>query len=102
MYNIIVDSCSEETIGEILGNRYHCKTGVEIGQFYANVTGTRVFQLYFLNDLMNVLDYQNPNKKSIFRIENPFSSIQYSVNDLNFNPSFLTTHKGLVLDEIKL
>ena len=102
MYSIIVDSCSKETIGEILGNRYHCKTGAEIGQFYANVTGTRVFQLYFLNDLMNVLDYQNPNKKSIFRIENPFSSIQYSVNDLNFNPSFLTKHKGLVLDEIKL
>jgi hypothetical protein len=101
LYSIMVDSCSEETIGEILGNNYHCKTGAEIGQFYGNVTGIRVFQLYFLNNLMNVLDYQNPNKKFIFRIESPFSSTQYSVNDVNFNPSLLKTHKGLVLDKVK-
>ena len=101
MYSIMVDSCSEETIGEILGNKYHCRTGAEIGQFYGNVTGTRVFQLYFLSNLMNVLDYDNPNKKFIYRIESPFSSTQYSVNDMNFNPSILKTHKGLFFDEIK-
>jgi len=101
MYSIFVDSCSEETIGEILGNRYQCRTGAEIGQFYSNVTGTRVFQIYFLNNLMNVLDYKNPNKQYIFRLESPFSSTQYSENDLNFNPSLLKTHKGLVWDVIK-
>ena len=97
----MVDSCSEETIGEILGNKYHCRTGAEIGQFYANVTGTRVFHFYFLNNLMNVLDYDNPNKKFINRIENLFSSTQYVANDMNFNPSILKTHKGLFFDEIK-
>ena len=101
MYSIMVDSCSEESIGEILGNRYHCRTGAEIGQFYGNVTGTRVFQLYFLNNLINVLDYKNPNKQSIFRIESPFSSTQYSENDVNFNPTSLKTHNGLVFDKIK-
>ena len=101
LYNIIVDSCSEETIGEILGNNYHCKTGAEIVQFYANVTGTRVFHLYFLNNLINVLDYKNPTKKYIFRLESPFSSTQYSENDMNFNPSLLKTHNGLVFDKIK-
>jgi hypothetical protein len=101
LYNIMVDSCSEETIGEILGNKYHCRTGAEIGQFYSNVTGTRVFHFYFLNNLMNVLDYDNPNKKVIFRIENPFSSTQFTLNDINFNPSILKTHKGLLFDEIK-
>ena len=101
LYSIIVDSCSEETIGEILGNRYHCRTGAEIGQFYRNVTGTRVFQLYFLNNLMNILDYDNPIKKFIFRIESPFSSTQYSANELNFNPSLIKTHKGLIFDNIK-
>ena len=101
MYSIFVDSCSEETIGEILGNRYQCRTGAEIGQFYSNVTGTRVFQIYFLNILMNFLDYKNPNKQYIFRLESPFSSTQFSSNDLNFNPSLLKTHKGLVFDVIK-
>ena len=101
LYSIIVDSCSEETIGEILGNKYHCRTGAEIGQFYRNVTGIRVFQLYFLNNLMNILDYENPNKKFIFRIENLFSSTQYSANELNFNPSLIKTHKGLIFDDIK-
>ena len=100
-YNIIVDSCSEETIGEILGNNYHCRVGAEIGKFYSNVTGTRVFQLYFLNNLMNILEYKNPYKEFIFRLESPFSSTQYSANELNFNPSFLTTHKGLIFDDIK-
>ena len=101
LYSIVVDSCSEETIGEILGNNYHCRTGPEIGQFYANATGPRVFQLYFLSNLMNVLDYDNPNKKFIFRIESIFSSTQYSENSINFNPSILKTHKGLLWDEIK-
>ena len=72
LYSIFVDSFSEETIGEILGNRYHCRSEAEIGQFYRNVSGTRVFQLYFLNNLMNVLDYENPIKKFIFRLESPF------------------------------
>ena len=101
LYSIMVDSCSEETIGEILGNKYHCRTGAEIGQFYRNVTGTRVFQLYFINNLINVLDYANPNKQFIFRIESPFSSTQYSSNEVNFNPSLLKTHKGLIFDDIK-
>jgi len=101
LYSIVMDSCSEETIGEILGNDYHCRTGAEIGQFYSNVTGTRVFQLYFLNKFMNVLDYNNPDKTFIFRLESPFSSTQYSANDLNFNPLLLKTHKGLVFDRIK-
>ena len=101
LYSIMVDSCSEETIGEILGNKYHCRAGAEIGQFYRNVTGTRVFQLYFINNLINVLDYANPNKQFIFRIESPFSSTQYSSNEVNFNPSLLKTHKGLIFDDIK-
>ena len=101
LYSIMVDSCSEETIGEILGNKYHCRAGAEIGQFYRNVTGTRVFQLYFINNLINVLDYKNPNKKYIFRLESPFSSTQFSENDMNFNPSLLKTHKGLIFDDVK-
>ena len=101
LYSIIVDSCSEETIGEILGNRYHCRSEEEIKQFYRNVSGIRVFQLYFLNNLMNVLDYENPNKKSIFRIESLFSTTQYSDNELNFNPSLLKTHNGFFFDKTK-
>jgi len=101
LYSIIVDSCSEETIGEILGNRYHCRSEEEIKQFYRNVSGIRVFQLYFLNNLMNVLDYENPNKKSIFRIESLFSTTQYSDNELNFNPSLLKTHNGFFFDKSK-
>ena len=101
LYSIIIDSCSEETIGEILGNRYHCKTGAEIEKFYGNVTGSRVFQLYFLNNLINVLDYKKPITNSIYRLENIFSSTQYSVNDMNFYPSLLKTHNGLVFDKKK-
>ena len=50
---------------------------------------------------MNILDYDNPIKKFIFRIESPFSSTQYSANELNFNPSLIKTHKGLIFDNIK-
>ena len=101
LYSIIVDSCSEETIGEILGNNYHCRSQAEIGQFYRNVSGTRVFQLYFLNSLINVLEYENPIKNFIFRLESPFSETQYSANELNFIPSLLRTHNGLVFDKAK-
>ena len=101
IYNIIVERCKEETIGYILGKGFHCKNDSQMIQYYQKNDEARVFHLYFLNNYINVLDYNNPNKKFIYRIEVIFSANQFLVNEINFNPNIIETNDGLVFNNIK-
>ena len=42
-----------------------------------------------------------PNTKYIFGFEHIFNNYQYTENHLNFNPSIIKTHNGLIFDNIK-
>ena len=44
------------------------------------------------------MDYNNPNKKFIYKLENSFKTNQFSQNDISFNPMKIITHNGIVLD----
>ena len=97
IYSLFIEKCREDTLNLILGEGYHCKNESEIDELFNNV---RVANFYFLNNFINVLNYENPNTKFFYRIETGIYQNQYSINHLNFNPSKIKTHNGLIFDNI--
>ena len=100
LYGIYVQKCNNKTIKNILGNDYNCKSDSEIDKYF-NFGYPRLFNFYFINNYINVLDYKNPNKKFFYRIETPFSHNQYTQNNLNFNPVTIRSHNNLLKDAAK-
>ena len=97
LYNIMIRPCDNRLIGQILGEGSHC----QIGNNYFDEDGTKVLHFYFINNYINILNYDNPNTHFFYRIESPFSSSQYTVNDINIAPALVKTHNGLIFDNIK-
>lgn len=97
LYSIIIEKCHEETLNLILGEEHHCKNDSEINKLFNSV---RIVNFYFINNYINILQYEKPNTKFFYRIETGIYQNQYSINHLNFNPSKIKTHKGLILDNI--
>ena len=98
LYSIFIEKCQEDTINLILGDGHHCKSDLEIDESFKKV---RIANFYFINNYINVLDYENPNTKFFYKIETGIYQNQYTINHLNFNPSKIKTHNGLILDNIK-
>ena len=98
LYSIFLENCNEETINLILGKGHHCKSDIEIDESFNNL---RIANFYFINHYINVLNYDNPNIKFFYRIETGMFQNQYTINHLNFNPSRIKTHNGLILDNIE-
>ena len=96
-YNMVLEKCEEDTINLILGEGSHCKTDNET----RNLIGINAaVRMYFIDHYIDVLNYESPSTKFFQKIENQIQEGIYPINHLNFNPSFIKTHKGLVLDEI--
>ena len=96
-YQILIDKCNEDTLKLILGDNYHCKTEDEINKYFTDEWG---INFYIIDHYIDVLNYKEPNRKFLFRIENTLSKEYYSINHLNFNPSSITTHNGILFDNI--
>ena len=100
LYNILIQKCNNDTLREILGEGYTCKNENEIDSYF-NIRGSRIFHFYFVNNYINLLNYQEPNFKFFYRIESPLYKDQYSTNDLNIDPALIKTNNGLVLEHIE-
>ena len=100
LYGIYIQKCDNITIKQILGNDYNCKSDSELDNYFDN-KNIKVINLYFINNYINILDYENPNNKFFYKIENPLGKDQFTQNDINFNPALIRSHIGLFLDNIK-
>ena len=100
LYGIYVQKCNNKTIKNILGNDYNCKSDSEIDKYFNNEV-TRLFNFYFINNYINVLDYKNPNKKYFYKIETSFYPNQYTQNNINFNPVTIRSHDNFFKDDAK-
>ena len=100
LYGLNIQRCNNNTIKKLFGNEYVCKSEEEIDNFF-KFRGSIIIYLYFVNNYINVLNYNHPNNKFFYRIENPFVYDKYSTNDININPALIQTHNGLVFDNIK-
>ena len=101
MYNIYLQNCNENNIGEIIGNDSQCKNITEINKYFQNSKGQKIFHLYFLDHYINNSDYRNPIKPFFSRIESPFESGLFSVHSMKFNPSLIKTDYGIILKKTK-
>ena len=101
IYNVFIERCQEDTISLILGDGKHCRDSLEFEQLFENVTSYGVAYFYFINHYIDVLNYENPNRKFIYTVEGVLNKEEYSINHLNFNPCLIKTHNGLIFDNIE-
>ena len=92
-----MEKCNNDSIKLILGEKYYCKSDNEINQYFS---GSKGIFFYFIDQYIDISNYKKPNKKFFYRIENILSKESFTVNHLNFNPSSIKTHNGLIFDNI--
>ena len=95
-YTIILERCKEETLHIILGENSYCKSDDEI----KDVIGfNAAVHLYFIDNYVDVSNYNSPNTKFFYRIENSLQMGSYPINHLNLNPNLIKSHNGLIFDK---
>jgi len=94
---MVFERCEEDTLIQILGQRSHCKTDKETRDL---LSINAALCMYLIDHYIDVLNYGSPSTKFFVNIENNIKEGFYPINHLNFNPSFIKTNKGLVLNEI--
>ena len=100
-YNIIIGKCDEDILKLILGEDedYKCENESTIKNFIESET-PRTFNLYFKDNYINILDYNNPISNYFNLIENLMNFDKYSINNLNFIHSTVQTDVGIFYDNI--
>ena len=99
MYNIYIQSCNEDFIGEALDDDSQCKNTTEINQYFQAVKSQKMFHFYFLDHYINNSDYMNPNKQYFTRLETPYESDKYTVHNIKFMPSLIKTDYGMIMEK---
>ena len=100
IYNIVIESCKEETVDLILGEGSHCReTGFnDLNQNYSYFA---VAYIYFINNYIDIINYEKPKKQFLFVVEGMVNKNEYTTNNLNFDPAQIKTHNGLIFDNIE-
>jgi len=101
VYNIIVERCQSNIIKLILGEGHECEEGSEFEALYQNFSVYGEVLFYFINHYVDILNYTNPFKKYFYFIETFLTKNSLITNNLNFNPSIVRTHNGLIFDNIE-
>ena len=96
-YSLILEKCEEETLRLILGTNNNCKNEIDMEYLFKGDWGT---YFNFIDHYIDVLDYKEPNRKYIYRVENTFDKDNYSINHININPSSITTNDGIIFEHI--
>ena len=94
-YSVLIEKCEEDTLKLILGEDHKCKKDSELFNGYMG------FHFNFIDHFSDVLNYKEPHTKYFSTIENTIVKGHYSINHLNFNPSIVNTHDGLIFENFK-
>jgi hypothetical protein len=98
LYNIFIDKCQNDSLKEIGGEELICDSDAQIAEYFKN---TLSINFNFIDEYIDMLNYKEPNKKFLFRIENKLTQDSYFMNHLNFNPTQIKTQDGYFVDNIK-
>ena len=101
LYSIIIEKCQQDTAPLMLGEGKHCKNFENFEDATLNDNFYGSVYLYFINQYIDVLNYHKPNRKFFYRNEDILKKGEFSINNLNFNPTYLKTHNGILMDNIK-
>jgi hypothetical protein len=99
IYSIVVEKCKEESLNEILGGGKQCRNFYDSDDKIRPLYG--IIKFFFVNQYIDVLNYENPHIKFIYLVEGVISQNSYTNNNLNFNPTLVKTHNGLIFDHIE-
>ena len=98
-YTIVIERCKNDTLNLILGEGNHqCKNDLEMDAIFSTIGATH---LYYIDHYIDVLNYNNPNTKFFYNIENGLYKDYCSVNNINIYPSSIRTDNGLILESSK-
>ena len=98
LYNIFIDKCQDDSLKEIEGEELVCDSDAQIAEYFKNSLSVN---FHFIDEYIDMLNYKEPNKKFLFRIESKFAQDSYFMNHLNFNPTRIKTQDGYFSDNIK-
>ena len=101
LYNIVVERCKNNLLKLILGEGHECQKVSEFEALYRNFSVYGEVFFYLINHYVDILNYTNPFKKYFCVIETFITKNSFIVNNLNFNPSIVKTHDGLILDRFE-
>ena len=88
-YGIIVEKCNIDN-----GLNKFCNPLKEIDSYLDHL----FFSLYFMDQYTDVLNYKTPYIKYLYKLTNAFFPEHFTINHLNFNPSIVTSHTGIIFD----
>ena len=100
IYNIVIETCKEDTVDLILGEGSHCHVE-DFFELNENISYYAVAYLYYINTFINIINYEKPKKQFVDAIEATLYKNEYTVNHLNFDPVQVKTHNGLIFDNIE-
>ena len=98
LYGIYIQKCNNKTIKHVLGNNHQCKNDLET-EAYFDIKGTRFFHLYFINNYVDISNYENPYFNYFYRMETQLNVKQYTINEILFTPALVKTDDGLVFNK---
>ena len=95
IYSIVVEKCKEDTLNLILGGSHQCVSDSELNEslLYGNS-----IQLFFADNYVNLLDYDNPSNSYFNSMENSIENNFLSTNILSFKPFTMKSNKGYIFN----
>ena len=97
-YSLIMIKCDQNILNTVFGDKYQC---IDDGVFEKIVKNGGAIHFNFIDQYVDILEYEEPIKKYFYNIENSLDLENYSVNHLNFNPAKIRTHNGFFFDKIQ-
>ena len=91
-YGIIMEKCINDSLNK------GCKSEKEIENYLKHLYAS----LYFMDQYTDVLNYETPFIRYLYKLSNLFFNNSFTVNHLNFNPSHVASHSGIIFDELIL
>ncbi len=95
-YSVFLEKCQQDSLNIILGENNQCKTDQNINNIIKDGGGVH---FNFVDHSIDVLDFDEPNKKFMYRIQSSLERENYSANHINFNPVVFKTSKNVLTDE---
>ena len=87
-YGIIIEKCKNDSITN------NCKSSLEINSYIEHL----YVNFFFTDNYVRILNYKNPFVRYLYKLTNGFYSNSITINNLNFNPSTITTSNGVFID----
>ena len=98
-YNIIISRCNDDSLKLILGDDYQCDNDTEFENYF-NSSTPKLFNFYFKNNYVNILNYKSPYSSFFDKLESRMDFEKFYINSINFNPIKVKTNDGLMIDNI--